>query len=78
MKNVENKLQMFKLLEKGAKTDMLPLLDFGFEVRKDTGLGSKSLAGEDRRFMFTFSLPFENRKAKGKMRSARIMQRSIA
>lgn len=78
VQSIENKMRMFKLLEKGAETDMLPLLDFGFEVRKDTGLGSKSLAGEDRRFMFTFSLPFENRKAKGSLQSARIMQRSIA
>lgn len=78
MKDIDNKLNKFKLLEQGAEAEILPQLDFGFEFRRDTGLGSKSLAGDDQRFMFQFSLPFENRKAKGKLSSAKIMQNSIS
>lgn len=78
IKNIQNKIRRYEILEKEARVGMLPVLDFGFQIRKDNGTGVRTLKGEDRRFGLNFSLPFENRKAKGRFQSSRIMQRSFS
>lgn len=75
---IDNKIQMYQLIEKSASVDLMPQFDFGAEIRKDVGDGAYSLDGEDRRLMFQFSFPFANRKARGKLNSAKILQKSMA